>query len=218
MVLGNIIYQDELVNHKKVEYLNYVQSPISFRELNTDIPTLIVGWYGLKENNSEHELIQAQSILDKKIISNVLYWEFSFKENKGQHVEGVNKFVVNAPEYYFKPRYNYVNIDPVFFGISSIDDLNNMLAKEYDAVYNFKGKMLYLLRKEENNNSSIIGIDLDMYEHFEFNMDELIQTLHKKVPIDQIHNDFDGELHENYYKKFPYFDQLKRYMVVFLSN
>jgi len=212
MVLGNIIYQDELVDHQKVEYLNYIQSSVSFKSLNTDLPTLIVGWFNMKEHNDD-QLIQSQSILDKKIISNVLYWEFSFKENKGQHVEGVNYFVNNAPHYYFKTRYNYINVDPVFFRIENIRDLNDMLAKEYSAIYNYKGEMLYLLKDD-----SIVGIDLNMYEHFEFDMNKLIETLHKKVPISQIYNDFDGETYQDYYKKLPNFDQLKRYMVVFLSN
>ena len=230
MILGNVIYKDELVNHEKVEYINYIQKPINFRELNTDIPTLYVGWFNMKELNQNDLLIQNQPILDKKIISNVLYWDFSFKENKGQHVEGVNYFVHNVPYYYFRPRYNYVNIDPVFFGINDLDDLNNILAKQYSAIYNYKGEMVYLLKTGKadepnwNNNTrlygdaAIVGIDLNMYEHFEFNIDALLQLLYKKVPTEHIYNDFDGEIYEKHYKTFPDFDDLKRYLIVLLSK
>lgn len=218
MKLGNIIYQDELVDHKKVEYINYIQSPVSFKSLNTNIPTLIVGWFNMKEINLD-ELIQKQSILDKKIISNVLYWEFSFKENKAQHVEGVNYFVNNVPFYYFKPRYTYVNIDPVFFGVSSIEELDNFLAKQYAAIYNYKGDMLYILKDADvQSPNGVIGIDLNMYQHFDFDMDKLILTLHKKVPTNRIYNDFDGETYQKHYKSYPNFDELKRYMVVLLSK
>jgi hypothetical protein len=190
--------------------------------LNTVLPTLYVGWFNLKEFNKEHELVQVQSILDKKIISNVFYWEFSFKENKAQHVEGVNYFVNNVPYYYFNIRYTYINLDPVMFSIRDIDELNNILAKEYDAVYNFKGEMLYLLNTSNLNDpfkqNKIVGIDLNMYEHFEFNIDELLQRIHKKVPVNHIYNDFEGETYQKYYKKFPNFDQLKRYLVVLLSK
>ena len=106
MKLGNVIYRDQLVDHTKVDYINYVQEPINFRELNTDIPTLYVGWFSMKEINHNDDLISAQPILEKKIISNVLYWEFSFKENKAQHVEGVTYFTNNVPFYYFNIRYS----------------------------------------------------------------------------------------------------------------
>lgn len=224
MKIGNIIYKGNLVDHEKVDYINYIQESVNFEDLNTDIPTLYVGWFSMKEENPNDHLIQSQSILDKKIVSNVLYWEFSFNENKAQHVEGVNYFVNNVPYYYFKPRYNYVNIDPVFFNINDIGDLNNILANEYDAIYNYKGEMLYLLNtkragfNDPNRQKRIVGIDLNMYEHFDFDIDQLLQTLHKKVATHQIYNDFDGEIYEKYYKIFPNFDDLKRYLIVLLSN
>jgi len=213
MKLGNVIYQNNLVDHQEVEYVNYIQKPISFRELNTDIPTLYVGWFSMKEINPNHELIQHQPILEKKVISNVLYWEFSFKENKAQHVEGVNYFVNNIPFYYFNIRYTYINLDPIMFRISSVQELMDVLPTSFDSIYNFKGNMLYILK-----DNKITGLDLNMYEHFEFNIDEVLQTIHKKVPVNNIHNDFDGEIYEKYYKTFPNFDDLKRYLVVLLSK
>ena len=211
MKLGNVIYQKDLVDHQKVEYINYIQTPISFKELNTNIPTLYVGWFSMKDINVENQLILHQPILEKKIISNVLYWEFSFKENKAQHVEGVNYFVNNVPYYYFNIRYSYINLDPVMFRIESVKELMEILPPSFDAIYNFKGDMLYILKDDK-----ITGIDLNMYEHFEFNIDELLQVIHKKVPIQHIYNDFDGETYLKYYKIFPNFDDLKRYLIVLM--
>jgi len=213
MKLGNVIYQNDLVDHQKVEYINYVQRPITFQELNTNIPTLYVGWFSMKEINTSDMLIQNQPILDKKIISNILYWEFSFKENKAQHVEGVNYFVKNVPYYFFNVRYSYINLDPIMFRIGSIRELMDVLPKSFDAIYNFNGDMLYILK-----DNKITGIDLNMYEHFEFDIDELLQTIHKKVPIQHIYNDFDGEIYQKHYKIFPNFDELKRYLIVLLSK
>ena len=213
MKLGNVIYQNNLVDHQQVDYVNYIQKPISFKELNTDIPTLYVGWFNMKEVNPNHELIQHQPILEKKVISNVLYWEFSFKENKAQHVEGVNYFVNNVPFYYFNIRYTYINLDPIMFRISTVQELMDVLPISFDSVYNFKGNMLYILK-----DNKITGLDLNMYEHFEFDIDELLQSIHKKVPVNNIYNDFDGEIYEKHYKTFPNFDDLKRYLVVLLSK
>lgn len=219
MKLGNVIYVGDLVDHKKVEYIDYVSPPVDFTKFDPTLPTLFVGWFFMKQYSND-ETIQQQSILDKKIVTNRFYWEFSFNENKGQHVEGVNYFVNNVPYYYFKPKYGYVNLDPIFFRISTIQDLNDALAKNYDALYNYKGNMLYLLNSEKNNQTreSIVGIDLNMYEHFEFNIDELLQTIYKKVPVNQIYNDFDGEIYQKHYKIYPNFDELKRYLVVLLSK
>jgi len=213
MKLGNVIYKDQLVDHTKVDYINYVQEPITFRELNTDIPTLYVGWFSMKEINHNDDLISAQPILEKKIISNVLYWEFSFKENKAQHVEGVTYFTNNVPFYYFNIRYSYINLDPIMFRLSTLDELMDVLPTTFDAIYNFKGEMLYILK-----DSKITGIDLNMYEHFEFNIDDLLQTIHKKVPVNHIYNDFDGEIYLKHYKSIPNFDDLKRYLIVLLSK
>ena len=59
------------------------------------------------------------NILTHKIIENKLYWEFSFEENKSSHVNGIQSFVENAPDFYFcccldyqnnAKEYNQVNI------------------------------------------------------------------------------------------------------------
>lgn len=213
MKLGNVIYQNDLVDHQMVDYINYIREPIPFKELNTNIPTLYVGWFLMKDINIDDMLIQSQSILNKKIVSNVLYWEYSFRENKAQHVEGVNYFVNNAPYYYFNIRYSYINLDPIIFRISNIQELLDILPKSFDAIYNFKGDMLYILKDDK-----ITGLDLNMYAHFEFNIDELIEVIHKKVPPKRIYNDFDGETYLKYYKKFSNFDDLKRYLIVLLSK
>ena len=222
MKLGNIVYVNDLVDHKEVEYINYVKISTINDFVNNGLPTLLVGWFDMKQNGDE--LIMNQSILEKQIISNQLYWEFSFKENKAQHISGVNYFVNNLPYFYFKCNFSYINIDPVFFSINEIKDLDHILAKKYDAIYNYKGEMLYLLTDSVDYGQNIrsreklVGIDLDMYEHFDFDMDQLIQYLHKRVPIDQIHNDFEGKIYEEYTKIFPNFDELKRYLVVLLSK
>ena len=84
----------------------------------------------MKEINHNDDLISAQPILEKKIISNVLYWEFSFKENKAQHVEGVTYFTNNVPFYYFNIRYSYINLDPIMFRLSTLDELMDVLLEK----------------------------------------------------------------------------------------
>lgn len=211
MKLGNIIYQEDLVNHEKVDFVNYIKEPIEYQKYQTNLPTLYVGWRFFKESNPNDIIIQPQSILEKKVVTNQLYWEHSFKENKSQHVLGVEMFINDVPYMYFTSKYNYYNIDPVFFQIQNIDDLFNVLPKNIDAYYNYKGEMLYILK-----DSVIWGIDIKMYEYFEFDIENILFKISKKSTI--FFTDLDGETYQKYYKTFPDFDYLRRYIVVLLSK
>ncbi|NJO61952.1 MAG: hypothetical protein HC836_28035 [Richelia sp. RM2_1_2] len=120
--LGKIYYSGELVNHIKLDYIEYVNHSSDvltkdiFREF--DIPTLIVGWSVVKEMiaiSEDLDIKENITILDKKIVSKSLYWEYNFNENKHFHISGIENFVTAVPEYYFSSRYSYINIDPVFF-------------------------------------------------------------------------------------------------------
>ncbi len=88
MKLGNIIYEDELINHKKSKIINYVEfKNLSNVKIDNNLPTLIVGWKLVKEILKESSL--EISILEKRIVTNKLYWEHSFEDEKEEYfVEG----------------------------------------------------------------------------------------------------------------------------------
>lgn len=210
--IGNIISSTELVNHTPVDYINYYNQKISYKDLNSDLPTLYVGWGDFKESNKDTPLVNDASILEKRLISKQLYWEFSFDENKSQHVGGVQLFTNDVPFYYFSSRYEYVNYDPIFFGIQSIEELFALLPPaKNDCVYNYKNEMLYILLDKH-----IFGIDLKMYEFFQFNVDMIVSNFSEKTS--KYVFDEDGSIHQTHYKSLPYFDQLKRYLVVLVSK
>ena len=213
MKIGNIIYENSLINHEEVDYINYYQKEVKYSDFINDnkLPTLYVGWKFLKRINSEDILFQNQSILDKKIISNQLYWEYSFDENKSEHVGGIERFVNDLPFYFFNSKYTYINLDPVIFKIDNIDELFDVLPKRVNVVYNYKNEMLYLLK-----DNKITGINLEMYNFFNFNCDDILNKLISRTY--SYHNDFDGEFYQKYRKTFPDFNNLKRYVVVLLSN
>jgi hypothetical protein len=212
MKIANVIYEKELVNHTKVEYVNYYSEPIEHEKLDKSLPTLYVGWSFMKECNPNNRIIQNADILKKKIVSNELYWEFNFEESKASHVKGVESFVNFAPQFYFQPKYTYINLDPVFFQIKDIQDLTDVLPKEKDAVYDFKNEMLYILKENK-----ITGIDLKMYAFFKFDINEIISEVSNKNTAVYL-NDLDGQMYLNQYKIFPNFSHLKRYMVVIMTK
>lgn len=208
MKIGNIIHNCELVNHKKVEYLNYYEGDYSNnKDINFDIPTLFVGWSFFKNNSGNTEI----NILNKEVIANKLYWEFSFDEDKKNHVTGIENFTLQAPKKYFTLQYNFQNIDPVFNNIRSFDDLKNILPSILIKTYELKNKTLYLLDNENN----IYGIDINVFNFFEFKIDDMKNFLKNKSK--NYIEDPDGIYQKEYSKIFPDFSYLNRYLVVLVT-
>ena len=209
MKLGNIVYEKELVNHTHVDYINYFNKPQNYDSLDKTLPTLYVGWSFMKSCNEFNETIQNADILRKKIVGNELYWEFSFEESKPSHVKGVESFINLAPQYYFPPKYSYINLDPVFFQIVDVQGLLDVVPKEIDKVYNYKNEMLYVLKGK-----NISGVDLKMYSFFKFDIKEIQEEISVRSAV--FINDMDGQMHLNQYKILPNFTLLKRYLITLL--
>jgi len=208
MKIANVIHESELVNHTKVEYINYFNEAKAYDELNKSLPTLYVGWSFMKACNPDNDIIQNADILKKKIVTNELYWEFSFRESKPSHVKGVDTFAGLAPQFYFSPKFTYINLCPVTFQLKDIQDLMDVLPKDIMKAYNLKNEMLYILK-----DNKITGIDLRMYEFFKFDINEILVKVAGRT-FSTI-SDIDGSFHQSYYKIFPNFELLKRYLVTF---
>jgi hypothetical protein len=211
MKIANVIYEAELVNHTKAEYINYYNEPKVYNDLDKSLPTLYVGWSFMKACNPDDDIIQNADILKKKIITNELYWEFSFRESKPSHVKGVDKFAGLAPQFYFSPKYIYTNLDPVFFQLKDVEDLMDVCPKKIDTSYNYKNEMFYILK-----DNKIWGIDLRMYQFFQFNLEEILEKIGTRTTT--LFTDLQGETYQTYYKIFPNFELLKRYIVAILSK
>lgn len=211
MKIANIIHDGELVNHKKLEIVNYYDKPSKYDDLDKSLPTLYVGWKSMRETNKGHEIFDNANILKHRMITNLLYWEFSFEENKSSHVKGVESFVNYIPNFYFSSKYSYTDLDPVFFQLSNIRDLFDVLPKEIDAVLLSTGEMLYILK-----DNKITGLNLEMYKFFNFDTEEIINNLQQRCH--HHYDDTGGVKLVEYSKLFPNFPHLKRYLIVLLVN
>lgn len=211
MKIANIIYENDLVNHTKVKYVNYIKNPVDYNSVDKSLPTLYVGWSFMKDCNPDNEIIQNANILHKKILTNDLYWEFSFAESKASHVKGIKLFADSAPQFYFNSKYKYVNLDPIFFQLVDIEDLMAVLPKKLDYMYIYKNEMVYVILDD-----NIWGINLKMFEFFEFNINDIKNRLW--VRAEDSCDDEDGNIYKEYYKTFPNFNRLKRYIIVMLSK
>ena len=158
MIIGNIVFKEQLVNHIKCDYINYIDLKNGGNDLSkidTSLPTLISGWdlckstlpYLWHSSNGDNSIITV-SILEKEYQKN-RFWEFSFNENKSQHVSGVEMFVRNVPYYYFNQQIKYVNVDPIFKNINDLSDLKSQLPTGDYEVYNHKNQMFYILKEAQ---------------------------------------------------------------------
>jgi len=206
MKIGNVIHEKELVNHTKVDYVNYYNKPLAYGDIDQTLPTLYVGWSFMKNCNPTNPLFQDADILKKKIVNNDLYWELSFQESKASHIKGVDKFVGLAPDFYFSSKYTYTNLDPVFLQLKEFQDLLNVCPIEIHRGYKYKDEMLYLLH--DNN---IYGINLKMFDFFQFNTKDIVLKIDARTK--STINDIDGSYYQRYYKILPKFTHLKRYLV-----
>lgn len=212
MKLANIVYEKELVNHTKVDYINYYNNElIEYENLDKTIPTLYVGWIFMKSCNPENLIIQNANILNNNIITNELFWEYSFEEHKACHVNGVEYFVESIPNYYFSPKYTYIDLDPIFFQIKDLDELMCILPNKIDACYNFKNDILYIL-----SGTKIVGVNLVLYKYFKFDVNEIILKIKERTIT--LFNDLDGDIYQSYYKLLPNYINLKRYLIVLLAK
>lgn len=209
MKIANIVHEKELVNHVKSDYINYFNELKAYDDLDKSLPTLYVGWIFMKASNPDNKIIQNADILKNKIVTDELYWEFSFSENKASHVKGVNTFAGLAPQFYFKPKYSYINLDPVFFQLKDIDDLMDVVPKEIDSIYQYKDEIIYILFENK-----ICGINLKMFAFFKFDINDIIHRIGNRLKLNHVYTtDFDGEIYQSNYKIFPNYEHLKRYIV-----
>lgn len=198
--IGNILYTKELVNHKKVDFVNYYND-VLINNINNDLPTLIVGWENVKLNN-----LNNVSILEKTIIDKHLYWEFQFEEYKQKHVDGVFNFVRLLPDYYFRKRYEYNVIDPIFFKINHVDDiLVKIIKKPVEKAY-LNNNSLYLL--SANN---IYNINLNTMKFFYYDYNRVVNFF--KERIDYFIDDVDNSIFDKYYKYFKGYKYTKRFLI-----
>ena len=211
MKLGNVIYDEELINHVQSSLLNYYEfDENSNTQIDNNLPTLIVGWKLVKKILTE-SLIKF-SIEDKRIVTNRLYWEYSFNENKEEYVLGISNFVDNVGFYYNLDKFKYCNLDPLFFQINNFDDLKNVLPKEINGFYKYKLDMVYILKENK-----ITGIDLNSYKFFGFNITEIIDYLTSIVDTSEnIFLDDKGSIFSKYKTDMPYFNKLKTYILPLL--
>ena len=210
MKIGNIVYNTELVNYTKVPYINYYSQIIDYNKIDNTLPTLFVGWSFMRNSNLRVDSIKNASILEKVILPNKLFWEFSFDENTSSHVIGTNYFTIQVPEYYFNLNYKFIDIDPIYNNIHNINELKNFIPDEIENFYVYKNDIVYFLFE-----NIVYGINLNFYSYIGMNKENILDLIKKHSSrgfVDEI-----GDIYTEYHKMFPELSFLKRFIVVISS-
>lgn len=209
MKIGNIIYRDELVNHTKQSNINYLNIESDIHNFDQTLPTLFVGWRFFKENFESIREKYGVDILDKTIKTNQMYWEFSFDEDKSDHVNGINDFIISLPQLFFKMKYSFVSLDLIEKnGLDIIKVLDNRI----DSTYIFRDKYIYMLV-----GGVVYGINLEQLnflknKEFVSNIISLVKEKSNKIFLDE-----DGDLFKEKIGDFHHHDYLYRYMPIILG-
>lgn len=216
MKIASIIYNCELVNHKKVDYINYIEKSVCLDQIKQDIPILYVGWGCFKDANKYNKTASNVDILNKEVIPRKVYWEFSFEEKKSDHINGVEDFVLSAPLLYFTNKYVYKPINPIFLKIKNVDDFKKLgISESFDVFLNYKNEMIYLLDISINENI-IYGIDLELLRFLNINENIIIDYF--KRLSSKVIEDFNGEKSEEGLSYFNSSNELIKYLPVILNK
>lgn len=220
--IANIVTEQNLSNHKKLEWINYVKYDSSMKgninlHANMGVPTLIVGWLLFKNEFS---------FLNPNILKHDGYngytniqWIFSMEEKMTEHFNGIEKFVKIAPRKYVEIN-PYRTIDPIKDNILNADHvlihLNGMVNLFCCNIYQYKDEIIYIY---DRTRFEIIGIYLNSFRYFQYDVERIKKLIFSRVqenPKNIVTKDTSGSIYQSYYKEFPEFDQLKRTMVLFL--
>lgn len=206
--IANIVSPVELVNHKKLDWINYVPT-IAYSNLG--LPTLIIGWDRYKRS---YEHIYPNILQKRNPHNEMVRWEFSMEEKMVDYFNGIDEFIKSAPKE-FCNLYKYISIDPIKNNINNeYDIILNLQSTNKYILYQYKDEIIYLL---DNANMTIYGVYLNSYKYFKYDIDKILKMLYDSIRCEKSIIDADGSIYREYYKHFPEFDQLKRSIVLFCS-
>lgn len=192
--IGVINYNEKLINHKELSYIQYNAD-------NLNVPELTIGWNLVKLKHSEKNL----DILNKEVSKNK-YWEFSPIEDIVQYSNGLELFIKNLPNYFIN-NYKYINVDPFANDLFTLDTISNYFPIN-GSLYIYKNDVAYYLL-----GNTIYGFKLSIYEYVGQSVEDIVQLLVNKSKNSYLD---DSTEYQKYYKLFPEFGTLKRAMVVFM--
>lgn len=204
IILGIIYYENDLVLHNKVKYINYIKINNILEIKETKKPCLIIGWNLVKAKYKNINILN-------KTIKNNLYWSFSFKEKKTDYIKYLNEFITIKVCNIFN-NYNYNILSPIINNNLKInnDFINYFIDKKIHSIYLSKNKELSIL-----SDKNIFKINLNELKFYNINSFLFLDFLSKKC--NKIIHDKNGFLENKLINYFSEIDPVttKKYIILF---
>ena len=141
MKLAKIYYKEELVQHKKLKYVEYIKvnniSEINFNDNKYII--YIIGWNLIKDKKEIN-------ILNKKI-SNNIFWDFSFSEKKKDYFMLYLKLSENIFYFHYKKfQKKNINLSEL---INIVNDKSILFITYNKVLYFINKNIMYIINIKE---------------------------------------------------------------------
>lgn len=191
MVLGEIIITTDLIENNLIK--NIKEKPIlnikTDKIINSEIPTMLVGWKETKTYNLEN-----LTILNKTINDN-LFWTYNPTESLQDFNEDISYYIDQLYNDYIR-GINYVFIDPIIDNIKTFSDLLKYSTNsKFDSTY-YTDDFIYTYNK---GNKTIYGVDIKYYNSLKFDINKLIEKFNL---YSEKNNKEEYSLDESVYQKY----------------
>lgn len=190
MFIGNVVTETEFSDKR----YNVCKS---YDEINTNLPTLIIGWKNVKDIFGEENV----SILRKNINENT-FWTFDIQERKVDYEVDIDNFE-SVCLGILNDRINYVYVD-------LLHDNRKKVKKIIRKIYNLKNIISF---KNDNmfyifDENLVFGVDLNIVEFLGLDKQKIINKINSmsSVTLDknEIFNICSGYVQNNNTKLIPY--------------
>lgn len=161
MIIGNVVTSDK--NSVKATNLNVV-SDIS--EIDNEYPTLLVGYYSLRDNYNYN-----LDFITHKITDN-LFWTFTKEEDRTGFNEDLYKFIIHCEGEYIK-GFNYFYFDPFETTLKKTKKIIKHIISG-DSTYMIDKEVLFIHKE-----GVTIGFNLSILEIIGVNINKIYLRLEK---------------------------------------
>lgn len=170
-------YIGNIITDKKVNFDSLINKCKSYNDIDTSVPTLIIGWNNVKS------IFPNVSILDKEINSNV-FWTFGRTERRVDYERDINSFylycIKNISSHI---KYKFFNVTTTTYSKCKrlINFISNNILK---TIYIHDDSSIFILF--ENN---VIGISLNDIDYLNIKKEKVLNIINKNSNNRVIEND-----------------------------
>lgn len=170
-------YIGNIVTDKKVNFDSLINKCKSYNDIDTSVPTLIIGWNNVKS------IFPNASILDKEINPNI-FWTFGRTERRVDYERDINSFYLYCiKNISLHIKYNFFNVTTTTYSKCKrlINFINSGTLK---TIYIHDDCFIFILF-----GNNVIGISLNDIDYLNIKKEKILNIINKNSNNHVIDND-----------------------------